>query len=220
MNLRQLGAHAVVAFVSAIAGVWLTEPEPAAVAAAAAAPPAIVPAGSAQQSPTLISVEGNGTVTLRVEQMPLDWVLEQIGKQSGRSDLSQRVGAARPSVAAALVPDPKAAGCAPVPPPAATVLQAIASGSDDERYESLLRARADGVSLTDDALKRLYLNDASDRVRTLAFQRFLEQHSASFDDMREALEAGLAVPNEAVRAEARGRLDSLLNGEGVDSSIQ
>ena len=74
--------------------------------------------------------------------------------------------------------------------------------------------------LPDDTLKRLYENDASDRVRSLAFQRFLEGQASSVDEMRKALEAGLAVSNEAVQTEARRRLDSLLGGQGIDTSLQ
>ena len=100
------------------------------------------------------------------------------------------------------------------------LLQAMSQGTDDERYDSLLRARSEGLSLPDDTLKRLYENDASDRVRSLAFQRFLEGQASSVDEMRKALEAGLAVSNEAVQTEARRRLDSLLGGQGIDTSLQ
>lgn len=224
MNLRQLSAHAVVAAVSGSVGAWLasTQPEPA--GAAAAPPPAAVAAATPRESAPLISVSSYGTVTLRVEQQPLEWVLEEIARQSGSLDVKERAGIGRCAVASAAGPVAAAASCMTasggVQPRSTTLLQAIAQGTDEERYDGLLRARSEGLSLPDDTLKRLYENDASDRVRSLAFQRFLERQASSVDDMRKALEAGLAVPNEAVRTEARRRLDSLLDGQGIDTSLQ
>ena len=226
MNLRQLSAYAVVAAVSGSAGAWLTstQPEPAA-AAAAAPPPAAVSATTPRESAPLISVSSYGTVTLRVEQQPLEWVLEEIARQSSSLDAKERAGVGRRPVASAVAgPVAAAASCMAAnggaQPRSTTLLQAIAQGTDDERYNGLLQARSDGLSLPDDTLKRLYENDASDRVRSLAFQRFLETRAGSVDDTRKALEAGLAVPNEAVRTEARRRLDSLLDGQGIDTSLQ
>ena len=243
MNIRQLSVYAVVALVSGSAGAWLmlTLPGPTGFAAPAGAPavagaaagaatgaathsPTAVAAMTSRASAPLIAVSSDGTATLRVEQQPLEWVLEEIGKQSGWPDVHDRVGAGRRLVAAAAAPDPAAAGCTAVPggvrPPPTTLLQALAQGTDDQRYDSLRQARAEGLSLPDDTLKRLYENDASDRLRSLAFQRLLEGRASGVDEMRGALEAGLAVPNEAVRAEARRRLDSLLDGQGIDTSLQ
>ena len=109
----------------------------------------------------------------------------------------------------------------PVAPQPAALLQAITQGSDEERYAGLLRASPeDGLALPDETLQRLYQNDASDRVRLLAFQRYLEGRSGNLDELHNALQAGLAVPNEAVQTEARRRLNSLLGGEGIDTSLQ
>lgn len=231
MNIRQLSLYAVVAVVSGSAVAWLTpaRPEPTGVAAgaatgAAATPRAAVAAVLPRETAPLISVSSDGTATLRVEQQPLEWVLEEISKQSGWRDVNERAGAGRRAAAAAAPPDLAAAGCTAavsgVRPTSTTLLQTLAQGTDDERYDSLHRARADGLSLPDDTLKRLYENDASDRVRSLAFQRFLEGRASGVDEMRGALEAGLAVPNDAVRTEARRRLDSLLDGQGIDTSLQ
>ena len=231
MNVRQLGVYAVVAVVSGGAGAWLTSTrtEPAGVAAgatarAAATPPAAMAAMTPHAGTPLISVASDGTATLRVEQQPLEWVLEEIGKQSGWRDVHDRAGAGQRLAAAAAAPDLPAAGCTAAAgglrPAPTTLLQTLAQGTDDERYDSLHRARADGLRLPDDTLKRLYENDASDRVRSLAFQRLLEGRASGIDEMRGALEAGLAVPNDAVRAEARRRLDSLLDGQGMDTSLQ
>ncbi len=235
MNVRQLGVYAVVAAISGGAGAWLTSTPPGtagaaapaaakAAAGAAANSTATVAALTPRDSAPLIAVASDGTATLRVEQQPLEWVLEEIGKQSGWPDVNQRVGAARRGVSAAAAPDLAAAGCTVatggVRPPPSTLQQTLAQGTDDERYDGLLRARGEGQSLPDDTLKRLYENDASDRVRSLAFQRSLEARASGVDEMRGALEAGLAVPNDAVRAEARRRLESLLDGQGIDTSLQ
>lgn len=59
---------------------------PAAAAVVAVAPPPapVVSASPIPQAP-LIAVASDGNVTLRVEQQPLEWVLEQIALQSGRA---------------------------------------------------------------------------------------------------------------------------------------
>ena len=227
MNVQQLSVYAAVAVASGTVGAWLTStPEPARSAslADAAQSPAIVSAIPPRESAHLISVSSYGTVTLRVEQQPLEWVLDEIAKQSGLLDVKIHTAVDQRPVAAVGGPGLAAAGCATangsVQPQSMTLLQAIAQGTDDERYDSLLRARSDGLSLPDDTLKRLYENDASDRVRSLAFQRFLEGRASSVDEMRKALEAGLAVSNEAVQTEARRRLASLLDGQGIDTSLQ
>ena len=41
----------------------------------------------------LIAVSSDGNVTLRVEQQPLEWVLEEIAKQSRWSDIKERATA-------------------------------------------------------------------------------------------------------------------------------
>ena len=224
MNIRQLSLYSVIAVVSGAAGAWSTwtQPETAAatVPAIASGTPAAAARPSAESAP-LISVSSYGTVTLRVEQLPLEWVLDEIARQSGDLDVKNRAGAGRQPVAAVARPDSTAA-CATVNAgaPTTTLLQAIAQGTEDERYSTLLRARSDSLPLPEDTLKRLYENDASDRVRSIAFQRFLEGRTGSIEEMQKALEAGLAVPNEAIRTEARRRLDSLLDGEGFDTSLQ
>ena len=232
MNVRQLSVYAAVAVASGTAGVWLTStPEPVRAAAltGTSQSPAMVSAIPPRESAPLISISSDGTATLRVEQQPLEWVLDEIVKQSGSLDVKTRTGVGQRPVAAAAAaaaagPVPVATGCTTVngsvQPRSMALLQAMSQGTDDERYDSLLRARSEGLSLPDDTLKRLYENDASDRVRSLAFQRFLEGQASSVDEMRKALEAGLAVSNEAVQTEARRRLDSLLGGQGIDTSLQ
>jgi len=227
MNIRQLSTYAAVALASGTVGAWLTStPEPvrAAVLAGASQSHATASARPLGESAPLIAVSSYGTVTLRVEQQPLEWVLDEIAKQSGLLDVNDRTGIGQRPVSAAVGDGQAAASCTTakgsVQPQSMALLQAIAQGTDDERYDSLLRARSDGLSLPDDALKRLYENDASDRVRSLAFQRFLEGRASNVDEMRKALEAGLAVSNLAVQNEARRRLDSLLDGQGIDTSLQ
>jgi hypothetical protein len=58
---------------------------PAAAPAVVLAPaPPVAKAAPLPEAP-LIAVASDGNVTLRVEQQPLDWVLEQIALQSGRT---------------------------------------------------------------------------------------------------------------------------------------
>jgi hypothetical protein len=87
-------------------------------AAAPAAAPAVVIAAPAPQAAKsnplpeapLIAVASDGNVTLRVEQQPLEWVLEQIALQSGKS---------------LPAPPPPAAAVAPALPPAAPATHAL-----------------------------------------------------------------------------------------------
>ena len=96
---------------------------PAAAAAVAVAPP---PAPVVRPSPMpeapLIAVASDGNVTLRVEQQPLEWVMEQIALQSGRAMVPSAAAAppvpAAPPTSAPSAPSPPARTAA-VPPPMA-----------------------------------------------------------------------------------------------------
>ena len=229
MNIKQLAAYVAVAVMSAATGAWLTSPQSdPAPAAMSVSRPAAEPAKNSRDNAPLIAVSRAGTVTLRVEQQPLEWVLEEIARQSGSSDPTNHaiagkslVNGATTTTTTTTIADPGvcASSHGGAHAPATALLQAIAQGSDSERYDSLLWAQAAGLSLPDEALKRLYENDTSDRVRSLAFQRLLASRASNIEEMQKALEAGLAVPNETVRDEARRRMDSLLNGQGTDTSL-
>jgi hypothetical protein len=102
----------------------------------------------------LIAVSGDGQVTLRVEQRPLDWVQEQNALQSGRADLRAVAGVASPpdrGVSPVPASDRaegaavEAEACAAAIPPAdaGQLLKTIEQGTDDERIPALQRARSE-----------------------------------------------------------------------------
>jgi hypothetical protein len=170
----------------------------------------------------VIIVASDGQVTLRVEQQPLEWVLEQIAQQSG---LRHRVAALRAPAGAA-----SAAQAAECPEAAAPellpqqqvrqLLQAIRNGSEQERIDGLLQAREAAVPLPDDTLKTLFETDASEQVRLRAFEAYLESRSGNLDETRSALQAAQYVPNAAIQAEAKAQLQQLQDIERIDAASQ
>jgi hypothetical protein len=223
MNALSVVAMAVGAAVSAGGG-WMARgaAEPAAapsVASSALAAPAQPVAVEAIARP-LIAVSGDGQVTLRVEQRPLDWVLEQIALQSGRADLRAVAGvASQPVRGVSQAPASdraegavvEAEACAPAIPPAdaGQLLRTIEQGTDDERIAALQRARSDGMPVPEPVLRTLLETAASDRVRLVALDSWLESRAGDSVAERAALEAALLVPNAAVQFEARQRLGDL-----------
>lgn len=170
------------------------------------------PAGPMRDT-TLIAISDDGRATLRVEQQPLDWVLEEIARQSGRAvSLPASVAAAQtasPSSPAA----PSEEHCpvaAPAPrPDTARLLQAIERGTEGDRFEGLQQAREDGLVLPEGLLKTLAETDASERVRLVAFETWLESQGDSPDTLRGALQAAALQPGTVVPGEARRRLEEL-----------
>lgn len=178
------------------------------------------PARMAQAADTapLISVSSDGNVTLRVEQQPLEWVLEQIAQQSGWSDVKARAKAAQTASATSLAV-PVAADCAELPmrTPAQVdaALKVLQHGGDAERYQGLMQARTEGITVPDELLKTMVESDASDPVRLLAFEGYLEGRSGDNEALRTALQAALYVPNGAIQREAKKRLDELTDTERI-----
>jgi hypothetical protein len=233
MSARRVVALAATVALSAGAGWVARGPQDS---AAKPAPPAVarpapaLPAPDAVIDQPLIAVSGDGQVTLRVEQRPLDWVLEQIALQSGRADLLGAVpaaaGAGSPSPAALPVPPDTAEGEAAeppaCPPPIAPadpgrLVQTIEQGADEERLPALQRARADGVPVPEAVLRTLIETAASDRVRLAALDSWLELRAGDPTAERAALEASLHVPNAAVQRDARQRLDDMNETERLDA---
>lgn len=167
-----------------------------------------------------IIVSSDGNVTLHVEQQPLEWVLEQIARQSGWRDVKARAGASgapvMPTAAAAETACPEA----PVLTSAqsAQLLQSIQRGSEPDRYQSLIRAHSDGGGVPDELLKQVYETDASERVRLLAFEAYLEPRSGDTSALRGALQSALYVPNAAIQHEARKRLEELAESDRMDAA--
>jgi hypothetical protein len=180
-------------------------------------PPAAVaaPAPAAQLlAPPVIAVSSDGQVTLRVEQQPLEWVLEQIAAQGGVVALD---AAAPRALAMAPHATPGCTGTREPDVHAGGVLQALQHGSAEHRFQGLLQARNQGVVLPAQTVKALYETDRSDAVRLLALETYLEPRSGDGPATREALEAALRLPNGAVQREARRRLDELAEMERMQA---
>jgi hypothetical protein len=172
----------------------------------------------------LIAVADDGRVTLRVEQQPLAWVLEQIARQGGLAEIrmaaadgdpaAPSAATARPAAVASVGPAPapadSLAACVP-PPPAdpARVLQALSGADEAERFVALMHAQSDAILLPDAVLRTLYESDPSERVRVAALEIHLAQHADRPDAVRALLEAARHSPSTELRAEAGRRLAEL-----------
>lgn len=217
MLWRFLGGTALVA-VSAATGWMLNDGGSAAdhaEAQVAAAPPAPAfsvlgyprppeeagaprPADPAREA--AVTLHGDGTVTIDVRHRPWRWVLEEVARQENAR--AQAPGGPAADAAA----DRSSAA---VEAQQEEVLQALRSGDEASRYEVLLNARTNGTPVPDDTLKQLFEIDASERVRLLAFENYLERKSGSAEEVRSALEAALYIPSPAIQAEARQLLEQL-----------
>ncbi|WP_280154824.1 hypothetical protein [Piscinibacter sp. XHJ-5] len=209
-------AWAAAVAMSATAG-WLargsaSEPPKAAVRQ----PPA--PSTASVLSQPLIAVASDGSVTLRVEQQSLEWVLEEISRQSGWADVKAR---ARPAAVGGTAPAAadEAVACTPPPSPieVGRTLQAIERGSEAERFEGLMKARSAGLLVDERTLQSLFETDASERVRVAAFESYLEWRGDRPAALREALESALYVPSAAIQQEARQRLQEVQEMERADA---
>jgi hypothetical protein len=169
----------------------------------------------------LIVVASDGTATLRVEQQPLEWVLEQIAQQSGWGDVRARAAAAPRTAPDEAAPLPVEAVCADPstisPADSRRTLQAIEHGSESDRFDGLLQAGAEGTVVPEAMLRTLVEIDPSERVRLMALERIAELRSGEPDALRTTLEAALYVPNAAVQQEARRRLDELRESAQADA---
>jgi hypothetical protein len=227
----QVVAHAATAVVAAATGWFAHEPELPAPATFAAKLPAPLPAGVAYpiSSTPLIAVASDGNVTLRVEQQPLQWVLDEIAVQAGWPDLHRRacsavaqVVASAPATSPAL---PAVASLTPVlacPESAARqvdpvrVLQAIESGTEAERFQGLMLARSADVAVNEATLKHLFENGGSERVEMAAFEAYLALRADRPDDLRAALEAAQSAPTVTIRRDAAQRLHELREVERLN----
>ncbi len=205
-------ACAAIAALGVAAGWSARGPQPL----AAPAPPvaaALLPA-AADKAP-LIAVASDGNVTLRVEQQPLAWVLEQIAMQSGTPTPAAPARPMTSAQAAPLAPEP--AYC-PQPAPRVEpwqVMQALASGVEDERFIGLMHARSAGIGVPGHQLKSLYESDASARVRLAALEAWIELHADRPEALRAALEGARHAPSADVRDEAGRRLVELAEKERI-----
>jgi hypothetical protein len=230
MNAHPILTHVAALAVAAGTGWFARNPAPV---APNTQPPLVLPAATPTSNPSaapagqpLIAVSTDGLVTLRVEQQPLDWVLEQIALQTGYGDLRERVrpagAAASASTGAPSVVSTHDGMRTAAPVVAAAdarrLFAAIERGSEAERLEGLLVAVSSSITVPDALLKSKLETDASERVRRVALELYLEPRSGEPAALRTALEAALHVPNSAVQQEARRRLDELVESARPDPS--
>lgn len=205
-------ARAATVAVSAAAG-WYAH---MAVLPAPAPLPAVVPVAAPAASPAyaapLIAVSSDGNVTLRVEQQPLEWVLEQIAARGGWPDIKQRACPAAERAVQVTVAAPAPVSC---PQPAALqvdavrVMRNIETGTEAERFQGLMLARSAGIAVAEPTLKLLYETGASERVQVAAFEAYLALQADRPDALRAALEAAQYAPTAAIQREAGPRLAQL-----------
>jgi len=227
----QFIAHTATAVVAAAAVWFANEPALPPPATVAAQPPAPLQAAVARpvSSTPLIAVASDGNVTLRVEQQPLQWVLDEIAVQAGWPDLQPRACPAAVQVAAGTPATPPAAAVAtPTPVLAcsesaarqvdpARVMQAIESGTEAERFQGLMLARSADVPVTEATLKHLFETGGSERVEVAAFEAYLALRADRPDDLRAALEAALYAPTATIRRDAAQRLHELREVERLNA---
>lgn len=165
----------------------------------------------------LIAVASDGRVTLRVEQQPLEWVLERIAQQSGWSDVHDRArprSAASSAMTASAVPAATTVACvgrdALVPPvDAVAVRRAIETGDERERFDALMQARSSDVDIPEHVLRALLDSGPSERVQIAALETYLERFDGQADALRQALQIAQTSPSEPVRREAGHLLEQL-----------
>jgi hypothetical protein len=187
------------------------------------------PAPGRIETASLVSVASDGRVTMRIEQQPLSWVLEELQRQSGGLPLCvdgiEPGGRTSPAKRAAPAPGTPASGtpapritatpASPTPavPPVATrnadPIGTILRGSEPERYEGLIQALGDGGGVPESVLKTLFETDGSPRVRQLAFEASLEAYVGDPAALRGALEAAQRLPDATLVEDATRRLDEL-----------
>jgi hypothetical protein len=220
---RRLGLAAVWAasMAAAVAAGWVARGPADAAPALPATPTATAQAlaGATAQHAPLIAVADDGRVTLRLEQQPLDWVLEQIALQSGRADVAvlrarMAAAAATPAASAADPGERVEAADAACPPAAeaadpAGLLQAIHYGPEADRAEALLRARSQGIPVPETLLRTLLETAVPEQLRVAALEVWLDRRIDDSAAQRALLEAALLIPSPLVQQEARQRLDDL-----------
>ena len=216
MNISSVARMVVIALVSAAAGYALRQPEPAPVVAPGSVQAAH--AGSTSSSPPappLIALASDGNVTLRVDQQPLEWVLEQIALQGGNVKATTTVAAVQQQPSSAAPSCPEVTAAARVD--SAKLLREIQQGSEEQRVEGLLDARSNGVYVPDATLKTLFETDASERVRLHAFEAYLERQTGDNAAQRRTLEAAMLIASPVIQREAKARLNELNDMERVDA---
>lgn len=100
--------------------------------------------------------------------------------------------------------------------PESALAEALASAQDDMRRDGLEWALGTGVDVSPDTLQDLLANDSSDDVRKLALQGLTERPEATREEIRAILDAAVANPSAAVRADAAQMIDQMNELEQMD----
>jgi hypothetical protein len=91
----------------------------------------------------------------------------------------------------------------------AVLLEALTAPQEDVRSQSLEQALGTGVDVPLDTLHDLLANDSSDAVRELALQGLTERPETTREEIRSILEAAVANPSGAVRANAQRMIEQI-----------
>jgi hypothetical protein len=214
MNAAHAVTTTVLMIVSGVAG-WRLKPDAAAPAAAPARHAGLSSTQACTQIPAgepLVAVATDGNVTLRVEQRPLEWVLEEIEAQTGHpTGIKPRTA----KVPAAALFD---AACAEAPAPdPARLERTLESGVEQLRYDTLLQARGAGVELPEERLKTLFQYDPSPRVRLQAFDAYLMSRAHDARAVRSLLEQARYIPDAALQRRAAEQLQQLDQLDQIDA---
>jgi hypothetical protein len=175
----------------------------------------------AAETQAAVTLFGDGTVTINVQKRPLRWLLEEIERQGGgKAAGSLQTPGAQPRDTSPVLTTCNETSPAPeVSDREQTqALQAIREGNENARYEALLMAKSSGAAVPEETLKSLFETDASERVRLLAFENYLEGKSASPEEMRAALQAALYNPSGTIQTEAKKLLEQLEELERADAA--
>jgi len=102
----------------------------------------------------------------------------------------------------------------------AQLMHSINYGDENKRYEGLLLARSNSTAVPENTLKTLMETDASDRVRLLAFENYLETKSGNPLETRTALQTALSNSNGKIQIEAKKLLEQFEELEHINANTQ
>ncbi|MES2354602.1 MAG: hypothetical protein V4568_09415 [Pseudomonadota bacterium] len=175
----------------------------------------------ASESERKVTLFSDGTVTINIQKRPLHWLYEELARQGGEPS-STFINTAGENPAT--TPAAYAAACTTPAPSEATerehtqLIHTINSGDESKRYEGLLSAKSSGTALPENTLKTLVESDASDRVRLLAFENYLESKSGNPAETRAALQTALSNPSGKIQMEAKKFLEQFEELERMDAN--
>jgi hypothetical protein len=156
-----------------------------------------------------VKVFSDGTVSVQISRVGVNWLLAEIARQQGRLPASARTLAGVPE----MIPVAETNSSNEGDPSAADsreserVLQALREGNEAEREAALREAATAGVELPTETLQQLVDTDPSARVRLHAYSAYLDSASNDATAFSAALAVGHNSPSSEVRAEARKRQD-------------